>query len=111
MNNSTAFKLAHAMTKQVIQTGDNYQVTFGQCLKAVKAQKVAAIKATTSYFEKNGDNSLTISFLFFVAIILVIIKVDIITSAICTILKVALLVLSAPISIAAAFVIDYNMSF
>ena len=40
MNNSTAFKLAHTMTKQVIQTGDNYQATFGQCLKAVKAQNV-----------------------------------------------------------------------
>ena len=110
MNNSTAFKLAHAMTKQVIKSGDNYQVTFGQCLKVVKAQKVATIQATTSYFEKNGD-SLTSNFLFLVAIMLVIIKVDIIISTICTILKVVLLVLSAPISIAAAFVIDYNMSF
>jgi len=40
MNNSTAFKLAHKMTKQVIKSGDNYQVTFGQCLKVVKAQNV-----------------------------------------------------------------------
>ena len=37
MTNSQLFKQAHAMTKQVIQTGDNYQVTFGLCLKAIKA--------------------------------------------------------------------------
>ena len=111
MNNSTAFKLAHKMTKQVIQTGDNYQATFGQCLKVVKAQKVAAIQATTNYFEKNDDNILTVYFLFLVAIALVIIKVDTITNAIYTILKVAFLVLSVPISVAAAFVIDYNISF
>ena len=37
MNNSQLFKQAHAMTKQVIKTGDNYQVTFGLCLKAIKA--------------------------------------------------------------------------
>lgn len=40
MTNSQAFKLAHTMTKQVIQTGDNYQVTFGLCLKQVKANNV-----------------------------------------------------------------------
>ena len=37
MTNSQLFKLAHAMTKQVIKTGDNYQVTFGLCLKVIKA--------------------------------------------------------------------------
>ena len=37
MTNSQLFKLAHAMTKQVIKSGDNYQVTFGLCLKAIKA--------------------------------------------------------------------------
>ena len=36
MNNSQLFKQAHAMTKQVIQAGDNYKVTFGACLKAIK---------------------------------------------------------------------------
>lgn len=36
MNNSTMFKLAHKMTKQVIKSGDNYQVTFGSCLKLIK---------------------------------------------------------------------------
>lgn len=37
MTNSQLFKQAHAMTKQVIKTGDNYQVTFGSCLKVIKA--------------------------------------------------------------------------
>lgn len=37
MTNSQLFKQAHAMTKQVIKAGDNYQVTFGLCLKAIKA--------------------------------------------------------------------------
>ena len=40
MTNSQAFKLAHTMTKQVIKSGDNYQATFGQCLKVVKANNV-----------------------------------------------------------------------
>lgn len=40
MNNSTMFKLAHKMTKQVIKSGDNYQVTFGACLKLIKADQV-----------------------------------------------------------------------
>lgn len=38
MTNSQLFKQAHAMTKQVIKSGDNYQVTFGLCLKAIKAE-------------------------------------------------------------------------
>lgn len=33
MKTSILFKQAHALTKQVIQTGDNYRVTFGACLK------------------------------------------------------------------------------
>lgn len=37
MTNSQLFKQAHTMTKQVIKSGDNYQVTFGLCLKAIKA--------------------------------------------------------------------------
>ena len=45
MTNSQLFKLAHAMTKQVIQKGDNYKVTFGLCLKVVKADQL-----------KNTDN-------------------------------------------------------
>lgn len=45
MTNSQLFKLAHAMTKQVIKTGDNYKVTFGLCLKVIKADQL-----------KNADN-------------------------------------------------------
>ena len=45
MNNSTLFKQAHKMTKQVIKTGDNYQTTFGLCLKVIKADQA-----------KNADN-------------------------------------------------------
>ena len=43
MNNSQLFKQAHAMTKQVIQAGDNYQVTFGLCLKAIKDEQAIKI--------------------------------------------------------------------
>lgn len=44
MTNSQLFKQAHAMTKQVIKTGDNYQATFSLCLKAIKADiKQAAV--------------------------------------------------------------------
>ena len=39
MNNSNMFKLAHKMTKQVIKSGDNYQATFGACLKLIKADQ------------------------------------------------------------------------
>ena len=41
MNNSTLFKQAHAMTKQVIKQGDCYKTTFGLCLKAIKAQQTS----------------------------------------------------------------------
>ena len=34
---SQLFKLAHKMTKQIIQKGDSYQATFGLCLKLIKA--------------------------------------------------------------------------
>ena len=35
MNKSKLFKKAHNLTKKVIQTGDNYRVTFGACLKMI----------------------------------------------------------------------------
>ena len=43
MTNSQLFKQAHAMTKQVIKTGDNYQVTFGLCLKVIKDEQAIKI--------------------------------------------------------------------
>lgn len=98
MNNSQLFKQAHAMTKQVIQTGDNYQTTFGLCLKAIKAD----IKQTTVN---------NVNFAILAAIILFIANIaDSVNFAI-TIIKVLTLVLAAPLSIAAAIVIDYNISF
>lgn len=41
MSNSTIFKKAHRYTKATIQTGDNYQVNFGQWLKVLNAQQKA----------------------------------------------------------------------
>ena len=49
MTNSQLFKLAHAMTKQVIKTGDNYQVTFGLCLKVIKAEANKAVVNNVSF--------------------------------------------------------------
>ena len=43
MTNSEIFKQAHAMTKATVKAGDDYQVTFGQCLKAIKAQQEQAV--------------------------------------------------------------------
>lgn len=53
MNNSSLFKQAHAMAKATHKQGENYQVTFGACLKLIKAQQakaelVAIEQATTS---------------------------------------------------------------
>lgn len=49
MNNAALFKQAHAMTKATVKHGDNYQATFGLCLKLVieqnKAQAVAVVEA------------------------------------------------------------------
>lgn len=39
MTNSQLFKAAHAMAKQVHVKGESYQVTFGACLKAIKAEQ------------------------------------------------------------------------
>lgn len=49
MNNSTLFKQAHAMTKQVIKQGDNYNVTFGLCLKAIKAKNEQVKKDNVAF--------------------------------------------------------------
>lgn len=38
MNKSQLFKQAHQLTKKVIKKGDNYNVTFGLCLKEIKAK-------------------------------------------------------------------------
>ena len=98
MTNSQLFKQAHAMTKQVIQTGDNYQATFSLCLKAVKADiKQDAINNT--------------NFIVLAAIVLFIVNIANNVDFAITIVKILGLVLAAPLSIAAAILIDYNMSF
>lgn len=98
MTNSQLFKQAHAMTKQVIKTGDNYQTTFGLCLKAIKADiKQAAIN--------------NVNFTILAAIVLFIVSIADNVNFILTILKVLILVLATPLSIAAAIVIDYSISF
>ncbi|MAX51220.1 MAG: hypothetical protein CMH22_05080 [Methylophaga sp.] len=38
MTNSQLFKKAHEMTRATVRDGDNYQATFGACLKIIKAQ-------------------------------------------------------------------------
>ena len=98
MTNSQLFKQAHAMTKQVIQTGDNYQATFSLCLKAVKADiKQDAINNT--------------NFIVLAAIVLFIVNIANNVDFAITIVKILGLVLAAPLSIAAAILIDYNISF
>lgn len=49
LTNKQLFIQAHAMTKQVIKSGDNYQVTFGLCLKAIKAQLKQAVVNNTQF--------------------------------------------------------------
>ena len=98
MNNSQLFKLAHAMTKQVIKTGDNYQTTFGACLKTIKTDT----KQTTVN---------NVNFVILAAITLFIANIADNVNFVVTIIKVLTLVLAAPLSIAAAIVIDYNISF
>lgn len=50
ISQSESFKLAHAVTKAIIVTGDSYSVTFGACLKLVRethtvlSKKVAAAR-------------------------------------------------------------------
>lgn len=98
MTNSQLFKQAHAMTKQVIKAGDNYQTTFGLCLKAIKDEvKQAAVN--------------NVNFAILAAITLLIVNIADNVNFVVTIIKVLTLVLAAPLSIAAAIVVDYNISF
>lgn len=43
MTLSELFKAAHKLAKQIIKAGDNYQVTFGACLKFIKNESTTAI--------------------------------------------------------------------
>ena len=45
MNMSKLFKAAHRLAKRTVRTGDNYQVTFGACLKfIINAQKAKRLR-------------------------------------------------------------------
>lgn len=52
MTNSQLFKQAHTMTKQVIKAGDNYQVTFGACLKLIKNGNSKLVAITIEMINK-----------------------------------------------------------
>lgn len=51
LNNSNLFKQAHTLAKQVHVNGDNYKVTFGQCLLKVKNTKQPVLKLNMTYFK------------------------------------------------------------
>lgn len=57
MTNSNLFKLAHTMTKQVIQAGDNYQATFGACLKLIKADFIKNVTSLSAELFRAKVNS------------------------------------------------------
>lgn len=42
MNNSSLFKQAHNMAKSMHQPGESYQLTFGACLKLLRAEQAKA---------------------------------------------------------------------
>lgn len=45
MDMSKVFKAAHRLAKRTVKTGDNYQVTFGLCLKfIINAQKAKLVR-------------------------------------------------------------------
>lgn len=52
MNNSKLFKQAHAMTRETLRAGDDYRVTFGACLKAIKASEAKKAEAQESKIDK-----------------------------------------------------------
>lgn len=56
MNKSNLFKAAHKLAKQVIKAGDNYRVTFGACIKAIKKGfvMVSKIKQVVEFAIKKG---------------------------------------------------------
>lgn len=59
MTNSQIFKQAHALAKATVKAGDNYQVTFGLCLKTVYAQsksQVARVKNIITQAVNAGIN-------------------------------------------------------
>jgi len=56
MNNSSLFKQAHAMAKAMHKPGESYQVTFGACLKLIKAQQAKAELVAIEQETNNKEN-------------------------------------------------------
>lgn len=56
MNNSSLFKQAHAMAKATHKPGENYQVTFGACLKLIKAEQAKAELVAIEQAITNKEN-------------------------------------------------------
>lgn len=53
MNNSAIFKAAHAITKIVIQSGDDYRTTFAAALRMVREIATQKVPAFTSFRRAN----------------------------------------------------------
>lgn len=62
MDKARFFKLAHKLTKKVIQKGDNYRVTFGAALKIVKTAYFGKITARVKGWNKNGESRFYVNF-------------------------------------------------
>lgn len=54
MNLSKLFKMAHKLAKSVIKAGDNYRVTFGACIKAIKGGFVMNLKSISEQLIEAG---------------------------------------------------------
>ena len=52
MNKSELFKAAHKLAKSVIKAGDNYRVTFGAAIKAIKGGFMAQVEKITVTLKK-----------------------------------------------------------
>lgn len=64
MNNSSLFKQAHAMAKSMHKPGESYSVTFGACLKLLKAEQARAelVAIEQAASTKENENSFWLYF-------------------------------------------------
>lgn len=59
MNKSELFRKAHALTKQIIQAGDDYRATFGAALKFVRENSQFRISFTMKAFRSRVTREFT----------------------------------------------------
>lgn len=71
MNNSSLFKQAHAMAKTMHKQGESYSVTFGACLKLIKAQQAKAELVATEQEVSTKENESSFWLYFSACILLV----------------------------------------